>query len=149
MKRLNVRAYGLWIHDGAVLVTEEKIRDLLVVKFPGGGLEMGEGLRDCLVREWKEELDLDITVGEHFYTTDFYQPSAFDASQVISVYYRIHGEAPKELRNLVPGERSFWMPLRDVHEDAFTLPIDKVVGGMIRRDFLAGKLWLNSSSPTQ
>ena len=140
MKGFNVRAYGLWIDKGAVLVTEEHIRDLLVVKFPGGGLEVGEGLRDCLTREWKEELDIDITVGAHFYTTDFYQPSAFDASQVISVYYRVEADAPRELQNLVPGERSFWMPLTDVSENAFTLPIDKLVGGMLREAFLAGRI---------
>ena len=138
MKRFNVRAYGIWIHEGALLVTEEHIRDLLVVKFPGGGLEMGEGLRDCLVREWKEELDLEITVGAHFYTTDFFQSSAFDASQVISVYYRVDAKAPAEIRNLVPGERSFWMPLERVGKEAFTLPIDKVVGGMIREQFATG-----------
>ncbi len=131
LKRFNVRAYGIWIRDGAVLVTEEKIRDLTVVKFPGGGLEMGEGLRDCLVREWKEELGLDITVGGHFYTTDFYQPSAFDASQVISVYYRVDAPPGAAFGNLVEGERSFWMPLDEVSGEAFTLPIDKVVGAMI------------------
>lgn len=140
MKRFNVRAYGLWIHDDAVLVTEEHICELLVVKFPGGGLEVGEGLRDCLIREWKEELDLDITVSTHFYTTDFYQPSAFDASQVISVYYRVEAEAPTELKNLVPGERSFWMPMTEVRADAFTLPIDRVVAEMLQESFTAGAL---------
>lgn len=138
MKRFNVRVYGVWIRDGAVLVTEEKICDLTVVKFPGGGLEMGEGLRDCLAREWKEELGLDITVGEHFYTTDFYQPSAFDASQVISVYYRVEVAAGAAFSNAVGGERSFWMPLSEVGEEAFTLPIDRVVGRMIRDQFCNG-----------
>ena len=140
MKRFNVRAYGIWIQNGAVLVTEEKIRDLLVVKFPGGGLEMGEGLRDCLVREWKEELGLDITVGEHFYTTDFYQPSAFDASQVISVYYRVEVPAGAAFTNLVDGERSFWMPLAEVRDKAFTLPIDQVVGEMLRLEIARNPL---------
>lgn len=134
MRNFNVRIYGIWIRDGALLVTEEYIRDLLVVKFPGGGLEMGEGLRDGLAREWKEELGLDITVGEHFYTTDFYQSSAFGSSQVISVYYRVEADVPNELTNLVEGERSFWMPLTEVGEEAFTLPIDKVVGSMLRSE---------------
>ena len=140
MKRFNVRAYGIWIREGAVLVTEEKIHDMTVVKFPGGGLEIGEGLRDCLVREWKEELDLDITVGEHFYTTDFYQPSAFDASQVISVYYRVDVAGTAEVRNLVEGERSFWMPLEQTGKDAFTLPIDKVVGTILAEQYANGEL---------
>ncbi len=133
INRFNVRVYGLWVESGAVLVTEECIRSMQVVKFPGGGLEFGEGLKDGLIREWGEELGLHIRVLEHFYTTDFFQPSAFDEhSQVLSVYYRVAAPADSVIRNLVPGERSFWMPLEEVEEEAFTLPIDKVVAGMLR-----------------
>jgi 8-oxo-dGTP diphosphatase len=67
-KRFNIRVYGLWIHNSMVLVNEEVIRGFnrTVVKFPGGGLEQGEGTIDCLKREWKEELGIDIGVLQHF-----------------------------------------------------------------------------------
>ncbi len=135
MKRFNVRVYGLWILDGQVLVNDETIRGMRVIKFPGGGLEWGEGPRECLVREFKEELNLDIEVAEHFYTTDVFVQSAWDDSQVISLYYTVRAERPESLANLFPEEeRSFWMPLADVHEDRFTLPLDKVVARMLRVD---------------
>ncbi len=130
--RFNIRVYGIWIHEDKMLVNEELIRGKTVIKFPGGGLDLGEGTIDGLKREFREELQLDIEVLEHFYTTDFYQPSAFDDTQVISIYYLVSGEDPAfTITNHVENERTYWMPLNEVSEDIFTLPIDKVVGKML------------------
>jgi 8-oxo-dGTP diphosphatase len=130
-KRFNIRVYGICIQDQKVLVNEELIRGETVIKFPGGGLDWGEGTVDCLKREWKEELDVDIEVTSHFYTTDFFQASAFDNSQVISIYYFVTAQIPETIVNHVPDERTFWLPLSDLTADAFTLAIDKVVGNML------------------
>jgi 8-oxo-dGTP diphosphatase len=141
MRRFNVRVYGIWIHEGRVLVNEELIRNRLITKFPGGGLDWGEGTIDCLTREWKEELGIDIEVLDHFYTTDFFQHSAFDDSQVISIYYRVSAETvPATFTNLVANERTFWMPLADLGADTFQLPIDKKVGDMLQQLFAAKQL---------
>lgn len=133
-KRFNIRVYGIWLTETHVLVNEELIAGRMVIKFPGGGLHWGEGIADCLKREWKEELDLEIDIARHFYTTDFFQASAFDNSQVISIYYLVTGQLPALINNLVPGERTFWLPLSDLSADTFTLPIDKVVGSMLQRN---------------
>ena len=134
--RFNVRAYGILISENRLLVNEETIRGRKVIKFPGGGLEPGEGLHDCLIREFLEELGLDITIECHFYTTDFFQPSAFDDSQVISVYYKVlAAEIPEVFRNSEANERSYWLPLAEVNAEIFTLPIDKVVGGILAKEF--------------
>src|SRR6195952_2071417 len=84
-----IRVYGILINERKqVLVSDEHIRGNYYSKFPGGGLELGEGTRDCLKREFMEEMQLQVAVGEHIYTTDFYQMSAFDSSkQIISIYY--------------------------------------------------------------
>ncbi len=130
-KRFNIRVYGIWIHENKILVNEELIRGNKIIKFPGGGLDWGEGMIDCLKREFKEELNLDIEVLEHFYTTDFFQASAFDNSQVISIYYLVTAEVPEIIINHIPNERTYWMDLKDVSGDTFTLAIDKKVGGML------------------
>ena len=135
--RFNVRVYGIWIKDGHLLVNDELIRSRQVVKFPGGGLDIGEGTVDGLKREWKEELNLDIEVLDHFYTTDFFQQSAFDDSQVISIYYFVTAPEDAHILNLVPEERTFWLPMNEVFEDIFTLPIDRVVGRMLQQLFNA------------
>ena len=66
--------YGVLINEKQqVLVSDEYIRGNYYTKFPGGGLEFGEGTRDCLRREFIEEMNLNVEVGEHIYTTDYFQ----------------------------------------------------------------------------
>jgi 8-oxo-dGTP diphosphatase len=132
-KSFNIRVYGIYIKDDMLLVNEELIRGSKIIKFPGGGLQFGEGLIDCLKREWKEELGLDIDIAEHFYTTDFFQPSAFDDSQVISIYYRIKAMPDAIIANRIANERTYWVPLSAVSASTFTLPIDKVVGAILQK----------------
>lgn len=144
-KNFNVRVYGLLIREGALLVSDEYIKKNKITKFPGGGLEFGEGTRDCLMREFKEELDLEVKIAEHFYTTDFYVASSFDtSSQVISIYYVV--EAPKLLPFKVSeephdyilkeGAQSFrWIKLKHLKESDFTLIIDRKVGELILKRY--------------
>jgi ADP-ribose pyrophosphatase YjhB (NUDIX family) len=131
--RFNVRVYGICIANDKLLVNEEIIRGKKIIKLPGGGLNWGEGTIDCLKREWKEELNIDIDVAGHFYTTDFFQPSAYDNSQVISIYYTVTAEIPGVILNTESNERTYWMDLKDISADTFTLAIDKVVGGMLHQ----------------
>src|SRR3954464_15284708 len=99
MALFNVRVYGILLDSKKrVLVSDEFIRGNYFTKFPGGGLEFGEGTKDCLKREFKEETNLDVTIGEHIYTTDFFQISAFNnVDQIISIYYFAHTAEPVDL----------------------------------------------------
>src|SRR3954466_11873959 len=92
----NIRVYGILLGDNnEVLVSDEYIRGNYYTKFPGGGLEFGEGTRDCLKREFMEEMNLNVQVTEHLYTTDFFQISAFNPShQIISIYYYVKALEP-------------------------------------------------------
>src|SRR5206468_6399504 len=96
MFRFNIRVYGVLINDqNQVLVSDEMIRGKNYTKFPGGGLEFGEGTRDCLQREFLEEMNLKVEVQEHLYTTDFFQISAFNPDhQIISIYYKVQALEP-------------------------------------------------------
>src|SRR6476661_9175381 len=96
MNRFNVRVYGVLKNSAnEVLVSDELIRGNYYTKFPGGGLEFGEGTRDCLKREFLEEMNLKVEVQEHLYTTDFFQMSAFNPDhQIISIYYKVKALEP-------------------------------------------------------
>ena len=61
MSCFNVRVYGIMFNgQKQVLVSDEYIRGGYYTKFPGGGLEFGEGTLDCIKREWQEELGQDV-----------------------------------------------------------------------------------------
>lgn len=132
MKRFNVRVYGWLTHpDLGVLTSVEKIQGRIYRKFPGGGLEWGEGIRDCLQREFMEELDLPVRAGAHLYTTDFFQRSAFRPNeQLISIYMQaIPDEGTNErigkLKAIEKDHRVEWISLHNFHEDLFDLPTDR------------------------
>lgn len=134
-----------------VLVSDEYIRGGYYTKFPGGGLEFGEGTRDCLKREFKEEMDLDVEVTDHLYTTDFFQMSAFNPEhQIISVYYFVKALEPikvplrtkpfdfDEQQLAIYAERKEIETFRFIdwdlfNEESVTLPIDKIVAALVKR----------------
>jgi len=98
MSFFNVRVYGLLINeDNQILISDEQSGERIFSKFPGGGLEIGEGLIDALKREFREECNAEIEVLSHFYTTDFYEQSSFNDSQIISIYYLVREVNPLEL----------------------------------------------------
>jgi len=125
----NVRVYGVLICDGHILLSHETINDFSFTKLPGGGLEFGEGTVDCVMREFLEETALNVEVIEHFYTTDFFQVSAFDENhQVISIYYLVQSDELNSMRPIDPQEpnqKFKWVELCDLTEEHFTFPIDK------------------------
>lgn len=133
----NVRVYGILMNEKEeVLLSDENRFGRKFTKFPGGGLEHGEGLKECVKREFMEELHLDVEVGELIYLTDFYQQSAFnDNDQIISVYYKVESsEASKIPTKVVPfdfeegyEEVHRWKSIRELKTDDLTFPIDKIV----------------------
>ncbi|MEO6905420.1 MAG: NUDIX domain-containing protein [Ginsengibacter sp.] len=146
----NVRVYGILINENnQVLLSDEYIRGKYYTKFPGGGLEIGEGTRDCLKREFQEEMKLKVEVGAHLYTTDYYQQSAFDPNdQIISIYYLVKPLEPiqfhltniknnftedqlKIYREKFKIETFRFIDLKNFTEEDVTLPIDKIIARMI------------------
>jgi ADP-ribose pyrophosphatase YjhB (NUDIX family) len=123
-------------------VADELIKGHRITKFPGGGLESGEGPKDCLVREVREEIGVEAFGVEHFYTTDFFQESAFrPGEQIISIYYTFQvrdplaipvSEVPFDFKQNVEDEESFrWLDLSSAKPEDATLPIDRVVMAML------------------
>jgi 8-oxo-dGTP pyrophosphatase MutT (NUDIX family) len=142
LKKFNIRVYGLLIEDQNILVVDEIVRGNFVTKFPGGGLELGEGPVDCVVREFREEAGFDVEVSEHFYTTDFFQQSLFNPEdQLISIYYKVKRKSDFNSNHTLPVNEkeivlSFrWLPLKDFKAEDVSLPIDKVVAKMLADAF--------------
>lgn len=135
IKRFNIRVYGILIEDNRILLVDEHYMKREMTKYPGGGLNPGEGPLECLKREIKEELNMEVEVKEHLYTTDFFQRSIFrETEQVFSIYYfieRKHKSSPINYNWLeVANEhriRFHWVDLKDFNEEMLTFPIDRKV----------------------
>ena len=147
----NIRVYGILLNEQRqVLVSDEYIRGMYITKFPGGGLEFGEGTRDCLQREFMEEMKLKVKVTGHIYTTDFYQESAFNPGhQIISIYYYAEALEPiavplrtkifdfdeqqlKTYADTGETETFRFINWEDFTDESVTLPIDKIVAKLLK-----------------
>ena len=147
----NIRVYGMLLNEKKeILVSDELIRGHRITKFCGGGLEHGEGTIDCLKREFLEEMNLQIEVTDHLYTTDFFQESAFNKEhQIVSIYYLVKAiESIKIKLTNTPFQfddeqmnvyaetqqiESFrFIEWDKFSEDCLTLPIDKVASKKLK-----------------
>lgn len=148
MDRIIVRVYGLVVNrQNEVLISDEYVLETWMTKFPGGGLEQGEGTLECLVREFKEECNgQELENIRHFYTTDFYQKALFfENAQLISIYYLADLKTPIcfkssdkkfdfELTDQL--KQSFrWVKINTIKEDDVTFPIDKFVVRKLKETF--------------
>ncbi len=143
----NVRVYGLVINsNNELLLSDEYCQSQYMTKFPGGGLEYGEGLIDGLKREFQEECFEEIEIIRHFYTTDFFQQSMFrGGGQLISVYYlcRFINEPqfptvqiPYEGVAEINDSQAFrWISVDQLNSDQVTWPIDKKVVEILLSEF--------------
>ncbi len=148
-----LRVYGILLNENKqVLVSDEKIRGNYYTKFPGGGLEFGEGTRDCLAREFMEEMGLRVEVTDHIYTTDYFQMSAFRPNeQIVSIYYFVRALEPIQAplrskpfdfdalelsRYEAYGETETFRFINweDFNEAVVSLPIDKTVTRLLKQN---------------
>lgn len=143
MYKFNVRVYGLLINSlDQVLISDEEEHGFRFSKFPGGGLEYGEGLLDALKREFIEECDLEVEIIEHFYTTDFFIKSVFNESQIISVYYLVRPltELKVPIKTSIfdfDGEGDLlqafrWKNIQELGIEDLTFPTDQKVVGLLK-----------------
>ncbi|WP_372649296.1 NUDIX domain-containing protein [Draconibacterium sp.] len=148
MGQFIIRVYGLVINEkNEILLSDEFVLNTKMTKFPGGGLEFGEGLIDGLKREFIEECNgQEIENIRHFYTTDFYQKALFfENAQLISIYYLADLKQPLKFKI---SEKAFdfkidsgttqsfrWEQIKDLKDNDITFPIDKYVLKKLKATF--------------
>lgn len=115
--KLTIRVYGLIVHNSKLLVSKEVYKGKDILKFPGGGLEFGESVIDCLHREIKEELNANVTSHKLLYVSeDFVQSMFFPEEQVTLIYYLIETDT----YDFHGTEHTVeWVDLKDDHQFTF------------------------------
>jgi ADP-ribose pyrophosphatase YjhB (NUDIX family) len=142
-QRFNIRVYGLLInHESEILLSSEVRKGFAFTKFPGGGLQWGEGVIACLKREWQEELGLEIEVEGHFYTTEVFQRSAFrEQDQLISLYYKLNASTASQIQNgqvaldVAEGDTHVfeWKSINELQAEDLSFPIDRKVLDLLKK----------------
>ena len=135
--KINVRVYACAVKDHKVLTLFEEYAGQPLLKFPGGGLEFGEGLTDCLHREFDEELNVKVDIVEHLYTQEDFLVSRFrENEQLLTVYYMVKIVNEEDFLILDPCiERTEWLPI-NTETNPFTLPVDRIVFDKLKEKFL-------------
>jgi len=133
-----------------ILISDEFQVNMKMSKFPGGGMEYGEGPIDCLQREAMEEFGQKLTNIRHFYTTDYYQKAFFfNDHQLMSIYYLADLSEESKIRissrsfdfpEDTNGQQSFrWVSLGEIEEKDLNFPIDRKVIRLLKKRFLPGQ----------
>lgn len=144
----NIRVYQLIMNKrNQVLISDEMFLKQKLIKYPGGGLEFGEGVMDCFQREAMEELGQSLLNTELFHVTEPFIPTKFFAhKQLIAIYYTAELSAPEALKvSTVPfdfvgdedGTQSFrWVDLIDLPNENFTFETDVLVAQKLKDKYL-------------
>ena len=86
----NLRAYGLLARGNKLIISEERVAEKDILKFPGGGVEPNETPEQALQREFMEECSLSIKVVRllHVPGTLF---SPWTHTHYTPMYYQVDG----------------------------------------------------------
>lgn len=135
--KMNVRVYATIVKDGKVMSLHEEYVGEQLLKFPGGGLEPGEGVLECVQRELEEELNIKVKNIEHLYTQENFLASKFrNDEQLLSIYYTAEMIDENDLLIMDPCiDKIEWISL-DTEENPFPLPIDKIAFEKLKKKFL-------------
>lgn len=119
---LRVRVCGILIEESQLLLVHMRspVTDSLVWMPPGGGLEFGEPIESCLIREFKEETGLDVKPQELQFVNELIQPP-FHA---LELYYRViktggqlqFGSDPEHHADSQLLQEVKWIPLSKLSE---------------------------------
>lgn len=137
VQKLVVRVYAIIVYEQSILLSDEFWFGIMMTKFPGGALEPGEGVIDCLKREIAEELHTTVEAYKHVYTTETFIMSQFGKHiQILPIYYAVKLKnydtfttSPYrfDFKQLTDGSISLrWIHLEQLNERELTFEIDRV-----------------------
>ena len=103
---MKIRATGILIEDGKILLVKQKVNPDREWSLPGGKVEVGESLEQALVREIKEETGLTILDPTEMGCIDFYFGENTEPNWVVYIF-RVT-DFTGELQPNDEGELRWW-----------------------------------------
>ena len=86
--RPRIRVAGILIEDNKILLIQHHKNDKKYWLIPGGGNDWGETTKKALIREYKEETNMDIEVDEFLFFSETISPDK--KRHVLNLFYKIH-----------------------------------------------------------
>ncbi len=130
---------GILIRGGMILLSYEKNNDQWVI--PGGGLEAGESLKECCVRELAEETGVRVDAHTHFLTLEeYYHEYYFRSNYFLCGYLgecERHLTEAEERRGLEPRWIDFNEAIKIFGSYEAYKNTDEMKYGMYYREHLA------------
>lgn len=120
---------GLIWKEGRLLITKRPPGAHLAGywEFPGGKQEPREGLRECLKREIREELGIEVRVGRHFMTVTHEYPS----KRITLHIFDCDGSTARPVT--LEGQESLWVYPEDLSNFSFPPPDKRAIDSLKRK----------------
>jgi len=117
----------IWNAQRQILIDRRRPEGLLggLWEFPGGKLEPGETVPDCIKREVHEELDIDVAVGEHLISVD-HAYSHFKVTLNVHHCQYVSGE-PKPLES----DEVRWVEAVELNQYPFPTANQRIVDAIL------------------
>lgn len=132
---IHIRPAILIIKNERVLTMQYQYGGQEVFNLPGGNLELGEHLSDALAREMKEELGIEVAVGEMILVGEVY----FEERKKHTLHLLFEGKITAGEPTLNPAETSAlaikWLDVADLAKVNLYPNISKQI-----QEYLTGKL---------
>ena len=88
--RPRIRVAGILIEDDKILLIQHQKNDKKYWLIPGGGNDWGESTKEAVIREYKEETNLDIKVDKFLFFSETISPDK--SRHVLNLFYSVHRE---------------------------------------------------------
>jgi ADP-ribose pyrophosphatase YjhB (NUDIX family) len=138
-KKPRIRVAGVLLRGDRILLIEHTKNQKTYCLLPGGGAESGETLEESVVREFSEELGMNVTVNELLLTAQTISPDK--SRSIVHMFFRVESnDEPKSVTEedgRVTGYR--WQPTHsslelpfypDLYHKILELTLDDKYNGM-------------------
>ena len=124
----NIGVAVIWNDQGQILIDRRRQEGLLggLWEFPGGKVEPGETVEDCIQREIREELGVEITVGDRLIVVD-HAYSHFRVTLNVHHCRYVSGEP-----QAIECDEVRWVTLADIDQYPFPKANVQIIGALRR-----------------
>jgi ADP-ribose pyrophosphatase YjhB (NUDIX family) len=135
-KKIIIKVRAIILHEGKLLAVRHP-HDTSFAALPGGHLEWGEDIKECLSREIVEELGVKPEIGRLFYINNFTQT---DGKRYVEFFFEVNNG--KDYLNI---EKLACSHSHEIAEIVWVTPTDniRILPRSLGEDFKAGKMISN------